>query len=329
MFYYRSKNSMKYILFAIIIFIYKGKIISDNSNIKKKDLYANNMNKICELSDLINSIYFQDSNNTDTYEIELKLGRNNINFTNDYSNFSLNLNEQEIQNKDLIIYTNLKDKLSLITNEKVDNISFSFNILENEYINRNQTIKFRLNPGNKTEKGFIELRLENKGEFYINKDIIRESFYKRDIILNKSESKNLYFINYIPSDNNSDCYYLQYSFDPDKSSEKKKIKLYYLNKLNDKSLDEIIKDFKDKEVKRDRNIRGKIEIFGIEYKDLKKNIKLELKYNRIKGEGTTGFILTLSILFFILIIIVGIFIRNAYCGNLKRFSISDESLNEQ
>lgn len=314
---------MKYVLFILLIFISKGKITLDNMKIENKDLDENNINKICDFN-LINSNYLQDSTNDSL--IELKLGKNNLNSTKD-SIYFLNLNEIEIKNKeDLIIYTNLTKELYIVKeNDEIENINFTFHILKyNDYIENKTNITFKLNE---SQQGFIDLSL-SQGEFQINKNIIREQFYKRDIKLKKGENHKLYYINYIPSDNDSDCYYLQYDFDPDSSSEKKKIYLYYLNKLNEESWDKIFREFKDNEVTRDRNIKGKIELFGIEYKDLKKNITLELKYNRIKGEGNTGFIMTLSILFFILTIIVGIFLRNAYCGNLKRFS-NDESVNEQ
>ncbi len=62
MFHFKNKNSMKYVLFILLIFISKGKITLDNMKIENKDLDENNINKICDFN-LINSNYLQDSTN--------------------------------------------------------------------------------------------------------------------------------------------------------------------------------------------------------------------------------------------------------------------------
>ena len=313
MFYFKNKNPMKYILFILFIFICKGKIVSDNNKIQDKDLDKININKVCDSSNLFISNYFQDSNN-------LLLGENILNFSNSESNYSLYLKQLDISNKDLIIYTNLTDKIFLMDKDQEINITSTFHILRNDFLNNSRQIDFKLISRDEFEQGFLDLSLQNKDEFQIN-HIIRENFYDKKIKLNKNEDKNIYYINYIPRDNNSDCYYLQFSFSSSASKhDKENIKLFYLNKFNDKTLEKIIKELKDKEVKRDRSINGKLEIFGIQYKNLKHDVDLELKYNRIKGEGSTGYILTLSVLFFILIIVVGIFFKNVYCVSIKRFS---------
>ena len=313
MLYFNCQNPMKYILFILFIFIYKGKSVSDNNEIQDKDLDKININKICDSSNLFISNYFQDS-------INLNLGENILNFSNSESNYSLILNPSEKTYKYLIIYTNLTDKLFIMGKDQEININSTFHILGNDFLNNSEQINFKLVSGKEFEQGFLDLRLENKSEFQIN-HIIRENFYDRKIKLNKSEDKNIYYINYIPSDNNSDCYYLQFSFSSSASKhDKENIKLFYLNEFKDKRLEKIINELKDKEVKRDRSINGKLEIFGIQYKNLKHDVELELEYNRIKGEGSTGIILTLSVLFFILIIVVGIFFKNVYCGSIKRFS---------
>ena len=310
---------MKYILFILFIFIYKGKIVSDNNEIKDKDLDKININNICDSSNLFTSNYFKDS-------INLQLGENILNFSNFESSYILNLYQLDITNKDLIIYTNLTEKLFIKDIYKEINITSTFHILGNDFLN-NSEINFKLIPGDESGQGFLDLSLENKDEFQIN-HIIRENFYDKKIKLKKGEDKNIYYINYIPSDNNSDCYYLQFSFSSSASKhDKENIKLFYLNKFSDKTLEKIIKELKDKEVKRDRSINGKLEIFGIQYKNLKHDVELELEYNRIKGEGSTGIILTLSVLFFILIIVVGIFFKNVYCGSIKSVS-SDEICEE-
>lgn len=313
MFYFNCQNPMKYILFILFIFIYKGKSVSYNNEIQDKDLDKININKICDSSNLFISNYFQDS-------INLNLGENILNFSNSESIYSLSLNQSEKTNKDLIIYTNLTDKLFIMDKDKEININSTFHILGYDFLVNSEQINFKLLSGDHFEQGFLDLRLENKGEFQIN-HIIRENFYDRKIKLNKNEDKNIYYINYIPSDNNSDCYYLQFSFSSSASKhDKENIKLFYLNKFKDKRLKKIIEELKNKEVKRDRSINGKLEIFGIQCKNLKHDVELELEYNRIKGEGSTGIILTLSVLFFILIIVVGIFFKNVYCGSIKRSS---------
>ena len=318
--YFNNQNPMKYILFILFIFIYKGKIVSDNNKIKDKDLDKIDINSICDSSsNLFTSNYFQDS-------INLHLGENILNFSNSDS-YNLNLNQLDITNKDLIIYTNLTEKLFIMDNNKEINITSTFHILRNEFLDNSKIINFKLISGDELGQGFLDLSLENKDEFQINY-IIRENFYDKNIKLKKGEDKNIYYINYIPSDNNSDCYYLQFSYSSSASKhDKENIKLFYLNKFNDKTLEKIIKELKDKEVKRDRSINGKLEIFGIQYKNLKHDVELELEYNRIKGEGSTGIILTLSVLFFILIIVVGIFFKNVYCGSIK--SVSSDEIGEE
>ena len=109
-----------------------------------------------------------------------------------------------------------------------------------------------------------------KDEFKLNKDTTREIvYYKCSIPLNKSEEKRIVIINIIPSDNNSDLYYLQHSYENNKKQkEKDKIKLYYLNKIDNDTIDGILKNLEKKQMKRDKKINGKIEIISVEYKKL-------------------------------------------------------------
>ena len=81
--------------------------------------------------------------------------------------------------------------------------------------------------------------------------------------------------------------------------------------MNQASIEEVIKALKNKPLKRDKKINGKIEIFAYEYSG-ENDIQLTLNYNRIKGEGIAGFITSISVLFFFLIIIVIIFLKNTY-----------------
>ena len=65
-------------------------------------------------------------------------------------------------------------------------------------------------------------------------------------------------------------------------------------------------------MKRERCINGKVEIFGFDYKNLDKDIKVKIGYTQIKGTGILGPILSLSILFAALVVVTAIFIKNTY-----------------
>ena len=69
-----------------------------------------------------------------------------------------------------------------------------------------------------------------------------------------------------------------------------------------KTLDEIIGNATANPMKRERYINGKAEIFGYSYDGLNKDIGIEIKYKRIKGDGITGPIVSLSVLFVALVI---------------------------
>lgn len=310
-----SKNSFKkYILFITIIFLVKGKI----NNIDKI------INEYCDSNNIasLNSPGLPE-NEEDFYN--LRLGSNSIQFNEGSSYYKLDLNiisEEEKNKMELLIYTNLTDRLFYLNENTNQSQAVSmFYIIPNEYIIYYDYLKFEIKQKNESDIGFINFLLVNEGEFTVNQNIIRENFYNRNITLLMNENKKKYFINTIPSDNNSDIYYIQIHYyieeDVDRDEEKDKIKLYYLNNINNDTIEGLIEDIKKKPLKRDKKINGKIEIILVEYNNLKKNIKLNLEYNRIKGEGILGFILSLSVLSFILIILVIIFLKNVYCGNIK------------
>ena len=135
----------------------------------------------------------------------------------------------------------------------------------------------------------------------------------------------LYFL--IPNDNNSDLYFLTTNKSSVRDENKDKFKLYYYNDFGSKTLDEIIGNATANPMKRERCINGKAEIFGYYYDNLDKDIYIKISYNKIKGDGILGPILSLSILFVLLIIVVVIFIKNTYYDSgyrSKRSTISSK-----
>ena len=171
---------------------------------------------------------------------------------------------------------------------------------------------------NNTEKEFELRNLDNQKNDSNNSDNNpRKSFYnKRNITLKAHETKMKYFINIIPDEKDSDQYYLHYDYSD--SSQKENIKIYYLNDFGSFTLEEIIKKkIKVKEKTRDWQLKGNNEIFWVEYKNLKKEINITLVYTKIKGKGILGFIITMSVLFALFLITLGIFLKNAYFGNIR------------
>lgn len=332
---FSNKIIIKYIFLFTTIYFVKGKINKENELIKVPNINEgilkylnvnlekseiNNQNKItkkkehCYLMNDNNKLYLNEEK-----FLNLTLGQNLIKLNNSDINLKLDLNYIVVPQKDLLLYTNLTNNLKYNFQNKEENVSKFYLIPYNNLLN-NQIIEFKLIANNEPVQGFLNFKLVNKDEFELNYNTIREIFYdNRSIVLNKKVEERKYFINFIPTDNNSDLYYLQYSFDSSlKGDEKNKVKLYYLNKLDNDTIDGIFEhSLKDKQIKRDRKINGKIEILLVEYKNLNDNNKLKLKYNRIKGEGILGFILTQSILFALLILTIVIFLKNTYYGNSK------------
>ena len=303
-----SKNSYKkYFLFIIIISFVKL--------IKNKENELININKFYNkliIYDYCQNLELYD-NETEYHDLELKYIL--ISFKNEILNYKLDLKNitDEDKDKELLLYTNLTNQLIyLLDNNRPEKVSL-FYIISNEYIKNNESLRFQINAKNVTGQGFIDFLFVNKGEFKVNQGITREKFYNKKITIKKAEFKKLYYINFIPTDNNSDAYYLQFYYNISISKEEKqKVKLYYLNNLSNNTIEQILYDIKKKPFKRDRKINGKIEIFSFEYNNLEIDNALCLKYTRIKGEGILGFILTLSILSFCLIILVVIFLKNLY-----------------
>ena len=318
-----KKIIINYIFFLISISLVEGKIsksielndiLRPNGEYLKKNEIKNIKNNSNENCYVMNNIDFK--NNQLSLEednfTELTVGQNLIN--NSYLKYKLDLNGTGFYEKDLLLYTNLTSYLKYLEQNKREGFVPVFDLFSNEYINKTEALQFELKPNNSEVHGFLNLQLVKKDEFKLNKDTTREIvYYKCSIPLNKSEEKRIVIINIIPSDNNSDLYYLQHSYENDiKQKEKDKIKLYYLNKIDNDTIDGILKNLEKKQMKRDKKINGKIEIISVNYKKLEDDVKLILRYTRIKGEGVLGFIITLSILFALLIIIVVIFVKNTY-----------------
>ena len=107
-----------------------------------------------------------------------------INFTN------LNLNDSE-----LLVYTDLYDAQNQIT--KLD--------VWNESLYNGCLVKFN---GTKNKTGFIQIKKTPKGEFEINKQVTREYIYNFNITMNKTITERKFYINIIKNGNDSDNYFL-------------------------------------------------------------------------------------------------------------------------
>lgn len=250
--------------------------------------------------DLINE--FNNDPNTKDLEKgynEIKVKKNEQ-FTLNFTNLNYDKDEQ-----DLLIYTDL--------NKVSEDIS-QFDIF-NETLYDEKIIKF---TSNDDKSCFLDIEIVNKGEFVVNKNITREGFYKGVIDMRQNDQESKFYVNLIPSDNNSDLYFFQTNKSSVRDDNKNRFKLYYLNELENKTLEQIISDSISKSMKRERCINGKLEIFGYSYKDLDKDVSISIGYKQIKGTGILGPIISLSVLFVALIIIIAIFIKNTYYNTNKR-----------
>jgi hypothetical protein len=312
---YLRIKPLYFILYLSIIILISGKITQqydiDNNNIPSLQKEY----KHCEFNNENNPKFFFSENKNEFNA--LKLGYNQIKYQEDISYYKLDLSkisDEDKKNKDLLIYTNFTEENIYYYFGNSNNIEYiplpTFDLVENTIIQQHDNLTIVINSTKKNGEGFIDFSLEIHGFFEVNKNITREVFYNKNINIEKSKYDSKYYINLIPKDNNSDAYFIQFSSSLKK--EKDKLKLYYLNSVNQGSIKEVKTALKNKPLKRDKKINGKIEIFCYEYSDLEENGSLTLEYNRIKGEGIAGFITSISTLFFILIIIVIIFLKNTY-----------------
>ena len=244
--------------------------------------------------------------NAENNTLNLTIGKNerdfkiNERYILDFSNITY---DNTIE--DLLIYTNLQDIQ--------DNIS-QIDIFNEIYPEKKITF---ISKGEK--KGFIDIEKVKKDEYVINKNIIRENFYKGAIRMNKTVEDAKFFVNIIPSDNNSDLYFFQTNRTSVRDDNKNRFKLYYFHDFGSKTLKEVINYIQDHPMKRERYINGKLEIFGYYYKDLDKDIYISKQYKQIKGTGILGPILSLSILSAALIVVVAFFIKNTYFDDQNKY----------
>ena len=212
--------------------------------------------------------------------------------------------------EDLLIYTNLQD-----IQDNISQIDIFNEVNETFYPEKKITF---ISKGEK-KQGFIDIEKVNKDEYVINKNIIRENFYKGAIRMNKTIEDAKFFVNIIPSDNNSDLYFFQTNRTSVRDDNKNRFKLYYFHDFGSKTLKEVINYIQDHPMKRERYINGKLEIFGYYYKDLDKDIYISKQYKQIKGTGILGPILSLSILSAALIVVVAFFIKNTYFDDQSKY----------
>lgn len=249
--------------------------------------------------------------NAENNTLNLTIGKNerdfkiNERYILDFSNITY---DNTIE--DLLIYTNLQD-----IQDNISQIDI-FNEV-NETLYQEKKITF-ISKGEK-KQGFIDIEKVNKDEYVINKNIIRENFYKGAIRMNKTVEDAKFFVNIIPSDNNSDLYFFQTNRTSVRDDNKNRFKLYYFHDFGSKTLKEVINYIQDHPMKRERYINGKLEIFGYYYKDLDKDIYISKQYKQIKGTGILGPILSLSILSAALIVVVAFFIKNTYFDDQNKY----------
>ena len=222
-----------------------------------------------------------------------------INFTN------LNLNDSE-----LLVYTDLYDAQNQIT--KLD--------VWNESLYNGCLVKFN---GTKNKTGFIQIKKIPKGEFEINKQVTREYIYNFNITMNKTITARKFYINIIKNGNDSDNYFLLNTRSSIRDDNKNRINFSYLNNFKIfNNISDIYENVTKTFMKRERYINGTIEIFGYSYSGLDRDIIITMSYKKIKGDGPTGPAVSLSVLFVALVIVVVVFIKNTYCdtGYKKRLS---------
>lgn len=295
------KNNLQIILF----------IIYSNFISNKLDDIENIFSNINSASDDLIKISNENKNKyTHDSCITMKLNRNKLDNIKTNKTYCLDFTSLYNPDKDILLFTDLYDVQDEICQIDIFNKT------------SDKTITFKA-KGSKS--GFIDVKIIDKDSFEINKDVIREKFYKGSIEMLKNESGNKFYINYIPSDNNSDLYFFQTNKSSVRDENKDRFKLYYFNdfqSFKNKTLEELYEHIMQNPMKRERYISGKIEIFGYSYSGLDKDLYIKKGYEQIKGDGIIGPAVSLSVLFAALIIVVAIFIKNTYCdtGYRKRLS---------
>ena len=299
---------MKNIIPIILLTISLNYILNKSNNIE--NIPSNlkpPLDDILEKESENNNIFRQNENVTCT-ELEMDIKNPfSIQFNSEYCiNFTnLNLNDSE-----LLVYTDLYDAQSQITQLDV----------WNESLYNGSLVKFN---GTKNKTGFIQIKKIQKGEFEINKQVTREYIYNFNITMNKTITARKFYINIIKNGNDSDNYFLLNTRSSIRDDNKNRINFSYLNnfKIFD-NISDIYENVTKTFMKRERYINGPIEIFGYSYSGLDRDIIITMSYKKIKGDGPTGPAVSLSVLFVALVIVVVVFIKNTYCdtGYKKRLS---------
>jgi hypothetical protein len=297
------KNNLQIILFIIYSNFISNKLddienIFSNINSASDDLIKiSNENK---------NKYTQDS----CIKMKMELNRNKLDNIKTNNTYCLDFTSLYNPDKDILLFTDLYDVQDEICQIDIFNKT------------SDKTITFTAKAN---KSGFIDVKIIDKDSFEINKDVIREKFYKGSIEMLKNESGNKFYINYIPLDNNSDLYFFQTNKSSVRDENKDRFKLYYFNdfqSFKNKTLEELYEHIMQNPMKRERYINGTIEIFGYSYSGLDRDIIITMSYKKIKGDGPTGPAVSLSVLFVALVIVVVVFIKNTYCdtGYKKRLS---------
>ncbi len=220
---------------------------------------------------------------------------------------------------DYLIFTDLYDVQNVITQVDVWNESLCGDKLGDKLVRFNGT-------GDKN--GSINIKAILKDEFEINKNITREHFYNTSITMLKGISKQKFFINIILTDNNSDLYFFQTNRSSIRGENKDRINFIYVNNFSTfgDNIDALYKNITTNFMKRERYINGKIEIFGYLYSGLNQDYDVSISYKQIKGTGSVGPAVSLSVLFAALVVVVAFFIKNTYCDTVykKRLTMIKE-----
>ena len=251
---------------------------------------------------------------------EMVIGNNTLEIKNNVESCLNCTNLCSMDNdNDYLIFTDLYDVQNVITQVDVWNTSLCGDKLGDKLVRFNGT-------GDKN--GSINILAILKDEFEINKNITREYFYNTSITMSKDKSKQKFFINIIPTDNNSDLYFFQTNRSSIRGENKDRINFIYVNNFSTfgDDIDSLYKNITTNFMKRERYINGKIEIFGYLYSGLNQDYDVTISYKQIKGTGIVGPAVSLSVLFAALVVVVAFFIKNTYCDTVykKRLTMIKE-----
>ena len=261
---------------------------------------------------------FEDKNKYKLDENEnctkMKIGNNTLEIKNNVES-CLDCTNLSLKDNDYLIFTDLYDVQNVIP--QVD--------VWNESLCGDKLVRFN---GTGDKNGSINIKAILKDEFEINKNITREHFYNTSITMLKDISKQKFFINIIPTDNNSDLYFFQTNRSSIRGENKDRINFIYINNFSTfgNNITALYKNITTNFMKRERYINGKIEIFGYIYSGLNQNYDVTISYKQIKGTGIVGPAVSLSVLFAALVVVVAFFIKNTYCDTVykKRLTMIKE-----